>query len=297
MRKRTKISDSKMKGQHPTTPKTAFTTTETTPLVDGGTVYTTTGDKNKAETHKQAHLKKYSLLHFIFAIQTLFTCSAIYGSFRDQVISFRDACVFALDPLLLIFLMIGCSYLGSSRQFFQRESILQSFPIFWLPAFAAAAPLLIFGSRPAALKAFLDHLSPWSLVGLQAIRFLAVGSLIKWYLGVFPWAFACLTAFPDMLFGLSAAYLSMAQPAEWFETDKGLYTFLAVWNLLGFSIIAPVGAIVLQLGMLPTKFYHSTVPNAAVFEYPMVLGPAIVVPTLLSWNIIVAMWALQKRNE
>jgi hypothetical protein len=193
--------------------------------------------------------------------------------------------------------MIGISYLGGSHQFFQRERILRSFPIFWLPAFAAVAPLLIFGSRPAGLKALLDHMSPWSLVGLQAIRSLAVGSLIKVYLGVFPWAFAWLTAFPDMLFGLSAAYLSVAQPAEWFATDKSFYEFLGVWNLLGFSIIAPIGAIVLQLGMSPTRFYHSTVPNAAVFEYPMVLGPVLVVPTLLSWNVIVAMWALQKRNE
>ena len=88
-----------------------------------------------------------------------------------------------------------------------------------------------------------------------------------------------------MLFGLSA--IAVLWRPDWL--DNAL--FLACWNLIGFSLIVPIGASVLQFGMAPTQLYTSVVPNASVFEYPMILGPAVVVPILLSWNMTVALWA------
>jgi hypothetical protein len=60
--------------------------------------------------------------------------------------------------------------------------------------------------------------------------------------------------------------------------------------VVGFLIILPFGVFVVQLGMEPTHFYNSKVSYKTVFEYPMVLGPIIVVPILLSWNATVALW-------
>jgi hypothetical protein len=47
-----------------------------------------------------------------------------------------------------------------------------------------------------------------------------------------------------------------------------------------------------RVGIL--QLYQSSVPNGKVVSCPMVLGHAIVVPTLVSWNAVVAQSALSR---
>jgi hypothetical protein len=45
---------------------------------------------------------------------------------------------------------------------------------------------------------------------------------IKWYWGIFPAAFAGLTALPDFLFGTSAVWL-LTQHSDWMQNDASLF--------------------------------------------------------------------------
>jgi len=233
--------------------------------------------------------KKYTLLHIMFVVQMLFCISILMRS-RD-VITPTDAGLLAMAPALQSVWAVCMVYHGVQQKFLQ-PAILNKFPIFWLPLTTVVIQLVFFrGLCWDATKAILEHLPRSTFVGLQSMRVLAVGSLIKWKMGIFPTAFAWLTAFPDMLFGLSA--IALLYQADWMEND----IFLAMWNLVGFVLIVPIGGIVLQLGMTPTQLYTSKFSNAYVFEYPMMLGPSLVVPILVSWNAIVATWALARADQ
>jgi len=242
-------------------------------------------EKREASLNRK---KQFTLLHVIFAIQIAFCISVIVRS--RNVLSATDAGILLLVPILQTIWVAAATYLARSRQFFLHPIILRSFPIFWLPFFVAGVQQAIFGGLQEQTTAILNYLPRSTFVGLQTVRVLAVGSLIKWYHGIFPFAFAWFTAFPDMLFGISAIVLLIQ--GDWIQDD----TFLATWNMIGLAIIVPFGAMVLQLGMAPTQLYRSNVPNGSVFEYPMVLGPAAVVPILVSWNIMVAVWAVSRNR-
>jgi hypothetical protein len=75
-----------------------------------------------------------------------------------------------------------------------------------------------------------------------------------------------------MLFGLSALFLLIFQNHEKYLLNPWL-TFLG-------PRLYCRSAWLLQLGTAPTKLYKSRVSNDVIFEYPMVLGPALVVSTL-----------------
>lgn len=233
--------------------------------------------------------KRVTLLHVIFILELAFMVSILSKSSRDDVLSSpAETAALSAVPLLQSFWMTGVSYFGYKRQFFVTEQMQRSMPMVWLPLVMLVTQSAIFMGCWDSTKAILDNTPRAAFVGLQCIRVLALGSLVKWKLGIFPAAFAWCTAFPDMVFGLSAIVLLIE--GDWINDDW----FLAVWNLVGFTIIAPVGVLVVQLGMEPTQWYNSTVPNYIVFAYPMVLGPAVVVPILLSWNAVVAVWAFSR---
>jgi hypothetical protein len=253
---------------------TTTTSKEGTPLV------------SPTKDHEKHDLKKkLSLLPFIFAIEIIFALGVIWTCFSAGVISARDAAFLTLCPLLQFIWGAAAIYLGSEYQYFARDKMLRSFPMVILPIAPAVIQIAVFMARWDAVSAMLDWLPRSTFVGLHTLRVLAVGSLIKWYWGIFPAAFAGLTALPDFLFGTSAVWL-LTQHSDWMQTDA----FLFWWNVVGFLIILPFGVFVVQLGMEPTQFYRSKVSYKTLFEYPMVLGPIIVVPTLLSWNATVALW-------
>jgi hypothetical protein len=146
----------------------------------------------------------------------------------------------------------------------------------WFPLMTVGIQMSLFGLHWDAVMRIVDHTPDKVFVGLQAIRVLAIGSIIiKWRHGI---------AFPDLLFGCSAWCLLLTQP------EKIDPTRLLIWNVIvGFLFIVPFGswAIVL-LGMASTRLNASR--NYLVFEYPHDFGsPGVVVPTiLLSWNAVVA---------
>lgn len=237
-------------------------------------------------------IKKRSVLPPLVILVISFAFVIIGISYHDGVIETKsDALLLMLAPLLQTMWAFVIFHVGKKHQMFLRQGVLQSYPIFWLPFIPVALLMAVFSLRWNLVMDMVDHFPRTVFVSLQAVRVLAVGSLIKWKMGLFPAAFAWGTAFPDMLFGLSAVFLLLFQSHKEYPINS---FFLLVWNLTGFMIILPVGVTILQLGMTPTKLYESRVSNDVIFEYPMVLGPAMVVPTLLCWNAIVVAWALSQ---
>ena len=251
-------------------------TEETTPLLT-------------AQRNKQAARKKRSLLPALLVLELLFTTLWIASGWDKGVLNTSQAATLAIVPLLQAVWCFWVIRMGR-RQFFAQQNVLDSMPMIWLPMFPVILQTIIFSLQWSAVEELLES-TYMSVVALQGLRVLAVGSIFKWQMGLFPTAFAWGTAFPDMIFGATALL--------WLLLDGGSMDFQALlyWNATGLAIILPVGVLIVQAGMKPTQLYASTAPYRLVFEYPMVLGPAAVVPTLLAWNGIVIRFAYEQLQK
>lgn len=239
-------------------------------------------------------IKKRSFLPGILAIELIFTIlwilNGLVGS--ESTITTHEAAVMLIVPMLQGIYGSGIVWFGQRLQWFAQDSVFGSLPMIWLPLFPIILQTMVFlWQWPAVTKLLLLSSSWKKVVALQGIRSLAVGSLIKWRKGLFPTAFAWGTGFPDMLFGLSAWLMLVLLSFSNLETHLSM---LMYWNAVRLAIILPVGVLNVQLGMSPTQLYNSRAPYKLVFEYPMVLSPAIVVPILLSWNFVLIKFALDQ---
>ena len=239
--------------------------------------------------------KKFSLLPPLVVLVLGFSFGVIGTSYYRGTIQLHQALWLLLAPLAQSLWAAWLMRVGgggsSSTRFFECDWFLRSAPILWLPFIVVIPHTVMLGLGEDIVVAMVRALPLQVFVALQAVRVLAVGSLIKWYYGIFPPAFAWGTAFPDMLFGLSAVWLLVTQSSSSSspiaDNDDA---FLVRWCVLGIVIILPVGVTILQLGMAPTQLYQSIrAPNRLVFCYPMILAPAVVVPALLCWNATVAL--------
>jgi hypothetical protein len=204
-------------------------------------------------------------------------------SYSDNIITRNDLGVLLVAPAILLLYSLWFMHVGSTKQLFVSLCVLSSFPMVFLPLVPVTIIMSVFALRWSAVMAMMEHVNVSYMIAVQATRSLAVGTLLKWHRGVFPTGFAWGTGFPDMLFGLSAVALLVGCH------ETIMPGFLMWWNILGFVIIVPFGVTIVQLGMTPTQLYKSHIPLSVVFEYPMVLGPGIVVPILLCWNVLMAL--------
>ena len=257
--------------------------TESSTSTDGTPLLASCQHIPKDDEDRNAN-KKTSLLPVMVCMVILFSVGVIAYAYSVQIITKDQIQSLAVAPILQTIWAVLVVHLGK-RGAFSTETFLHSMPIFWFPMITVFLQMSIFGSRIETVFEILDSLPIQAFVALQAIRSLAVGSLLKWRKGIFPTVFAWGTAFPDMLFGLSAMALLIQN--QWIHN----LTILFWWNLVGFGIIIPSGATMLQLGMKPTQLYESTASNNLIFEYPMVLAPGLVVPMLVSWNAIMVWWS------
>ncbi len=89
---------------------------------------------------------------------------------------------------------------------------------------------------------------------------------------------------PDFLFGVSAILVGWLLLRE-----AVIKSFLVVWSLIGASII-----------LLPTfpmmNYWMNESGFVFIFEFPMVLAPAIVVPMMIFFNLLSAWGAFQSRE-
>lgn len=154
-----------------------------------------------------------------------------------------------------------------------------------IPAFITLALLALPVFRNTLYAVVSRNSRPMVLI--HALRIAAIGGVVKGLNGLLPPSFALPVGIPDLLFGLSALMLGLLWKGDGLSSRT-----LIAWNLLGFAVIMPA-PILMQLG-LPGPFHAFTViPDArALFDYPMVLAPTLVVPVFITMNAIhaVVLW-------
>lgn len=168
---------------------------------------------------------------------------------------------------------------------YRTQAFYANLSALWLPlvpfaltaAFAAASPSF----RHAVLTIAEHHTREFILV--QALRAAALGTLVKAYLGTFPAYFALLVGIPDFLFGLSA--IALLATGYWTALVR---RGLVAWNLIGIAVILPAPALI-QLGMPgPLSSLTGVAGGEALYAYPMVLAPTLVVAFFVIMNAIQA---------
>jgi hypothetical protein len=165
---------------------------------------------------------------------------------------------------------------------YRSEAFYTLLPGLWVPLAPVALSLALLGLWPdfrAALWTVTTATSPRAFLWLHALRVAAIGGVIKGAQGQLPQSFAFPIGIPDLAFGLVSLVMAMA----YHRLRPGRATLIG-WNLAGMGVLMSA-PILMQLG-LPGPFHtFTTQPDAtALFDFPMVLAPTLVVTLLFFTN-------------
>ena len=152
--------------------------------------------------------------------------------------------------------------------------------VLWSTAFTFSSTLR------SGLRGIATNAPGHWLVFIQALRIGALGGIMKGIRGEVASGFVFWIGIPDFLFGVSALLVG------WLLLRKAVGPrFLIAWNLVGFALIfLPT--------FVPMNYWMNEPGFTFIFEFPMVLAPSIVVPTLISLNLLHA-WGIfvtEKKN-
>ena len=230
---------------------------------------------------------------FLFAVQMLAVLLAVRHAKRRGWSIKATGIYFVLG---LLGLWGALSVWLALTGIYMSAIFLAAYPTFWLPfipVILALVPLLASGSLRTAVAALIDATPTHWIIGIHALRILAIGSLIKAWNGAFSMSFAIWVGIPDLLFGVSALVM------YWMARQGRVSSLgLMVWNALGVLVIIPGAPLVAQAG-LPGAFFRSneTPSMMTLYEFPMVLAPSLVVPVFVLFNLIVAAREFTKRPQ
>ena len=126
--------------------------------------------------------------------------------------------------------------------------------------------------------------TPWSwLVFIQALRMGALGGIAKGFKGEITSGFVFWVGIPDSLFGVTALVVG------WLLRRGAVgRRLLLIWSLAGAAIILVPNFVFMNYWMNEPGFTF-------IFEFPMVLAPSIVIPTLIFLNFLLA-WGVSQRD-
>lgn len=191
---------------------------------------------------------------------------------------------------LLSILLVWGGFVGyqSSSGAFATEDFLSLLPGYWLPyvpVVLSISLILLVTPLRFGLRRLVDATPHHWLTGIHCLRILALGTLIKASMGLFPEKFAWFVGGVDLLFGLSAIAVTLL-------VHRGRLTdgFLLVWHLIGALVIVVPVAGLMHVFMQEALF-------SKLFVFPMVLAPALVVPSFVMLNLLVAWRLLEKRMQ
>jgi hypothetical protein len=159
---------------------------------------------------------------------------------------------------------------------------------FLVPTLLVIAALWLAPHLRTGVGGVIDSIPlPW-LVGVQAIRISAFGTIVKYFEGELPGHFIGLVAVPDFLVGLTALPL-----AAWLARDPAqARRSLIVWNVFGSAIFLGAG-ILLHVSMPgPVQLYTSGPTTEAIFRFPMALVPTFLVPCFVGVHAT-CLWRLR----
>jgi hypothetical protein len=195
----------------------------------------------------------------------------------------RNQLTLLIATLLVWGLFVG--YLASERRYNGDSlNLLQGYWIPCVPVVFAVTMTLFLAPLRDGLRVLVDETPAHWLSGIHTIRILALVTLIKASNDLFPQLFAWFVGGTDMLLGLSAVLVTLLARAG--KLTDGILLF---WHL--------AGAVVIVLSVAgPMYLFTEEFQFAVLFEFPMVMASALVVPTLLMLNMIVA-WRLWENRK
>lgn len=233
---------------------------------------------------------KFSMIPIIFIIQLLAIRYAARYADKQSVIK-----VTGWITILLFILVIwgGISTWLALDGVYMSNEFLEAYPTFWLPFIPVVlviVPLIFLVGARDAVRKLIDAMPISWIVGIHALRILAIGTIIKAWRGEFSMSFATWIGIPDLLFGLSAVVMI------WLALKDRVNTMgLMIWNMLGVFVILPGAPIIGQMG-LPGVFHSidETPSMVTLLEFPMVLAPSLVVPLFVMMNMFVAIRLIEQ---
>ncbi len=167
--------------------------------------------------------------------------------------------------------------------------VLSLMPGLWLPAvpFVLVGFILLSRSLRQTLSEIAGNAPAHWLVAIQTLRILAIGTLIKTAQGTFPLEVLLSIGLTDLAFGFSALPVFVLARKGRIHKDA-----LVLWHLVGIALILVPGMLALQTGLPgPMQMFDRFPTSAVMLDWPMVLGPTLVVPIFLLLNLLGALAA------
>lgn len=228
-------------------------------------------------------MKHFSMVPVLYLIQVLAIAYAArhavaHGNLRSKT--------WIHTLLLILTIWGGIATRLAFMDVYESNDFLTSYPGFWLPfvpVILVLIPLMLFRQARDAVRSLIDATPISWIVGIHALRILAIGTLIKAWKGEFSMSFALYVGIPDLIFGLSALVMI------WLVKNERIGRWgLILWNIVGVFAILPGVPAVVQMG-LPGLFQSITeTPSiTTLFAFPMVLAPALIVPIFVMINLFV----------
>jgi len=222
---------------------------------------------------------KLSILPVFVAFVFIF-CIAITRRARSNE-SIKAAEARSVYALLLSFFAwtLVAVVLGIKGTHFE---LMARVPLLWqpfVPVVLLSTAFTFSGMLRSGLRGIATSTPGYWLVFMQALRIGALGGIMKGIRGEITSGFVFWIGIPDFLFGVSALVVG------WLLLRKAVGPrFLIAWNLVGFAlIILPT--------FVPMNYWMNEPGFTFIFEFPMILAPSIVIPTLISLNLLHA-WGI-----
>lgn len=171
---------------------------------------------------------------------------------------------------------------------YRSTSFYQWWPGLWVPLMPVMISIMLLAGWPTfrmAAWVVTRTTSPRAFLFVQSIRIAAIGGIFKAMHGLLPASFVYPVGIPDFAYGL----LSLVLAVTYGRNGYGARTLIG-WNLLGMTVLSSA-PVLMQLGLPGPVHVLRAAPDArALFEFPMVLAPTLVVTWLFfinGWHALV----------
>lgn len=231
-----------------------------------------------------------SSIPVLFAIQCIF----LIGCARSAVRASQATTAAVLVSVSL--LTWGCfsSWFALSGVYDSPE-FLELMPGLWLSVVPVVIVAMLIVLFPFVRRGLMDVAMTTShhrLIGIQAFRVLAIGTLIKTVRNVFPLHIELAIGITDFAFGIASWAIYGAVKRGRISSDA-----LVLFHAVGLLIILLPAQIAIQAGLPgPLQKFSEAPTSEVMFDFPMVLAPSLVVPIFLMLNLL-GILAAAKQGE
>ena len=217
-----------------------------------------------------------TIIPFLFIALTVFVCM--------QARHTGAATAWALMPFIPLALWGGASTWMAFAGVYDDPAFLGLWPGLWLPAvpmIIGCGTVFLIPSVLGAYRRIVARSSQTSWIAIQILRLAALGTLVKTFQGTFPLHVELAIGLTDLAYAVSAIILYRVASRRAVSNDA-----LIIWHAVGILIILIPAGLTLQSNQPGPLLTDPTGPVGALFDFPMVLAPSLVVPMFLMVNIL-----------